>query len=45
LRLTKNRDDAEELVADTVAKAWAHRDSLHDAQYFSTEMPQLQSPN
>jgi RNA polymerase sigma-70 factor (ECF subfamily) len=34
LRLTKNRDDAEELVADTVAKAWAHRDSLHDAQCF-----------
>jgi RNA polymerase sigma-70 factor (ECF subfamily) len=34
LRLTKNRDDAEELVADTVAKAWAHRDSLHDTQCF-----------
>ena len=34
LRLTKNRDDAEELVADTVAKAWTHRDSLHDTQCF-----------
>jgi RNA polymerase sigma-70 factor (ECF subfamily) len=34
LRFTKNRDDAEDLVAETVAKAWANRDSLHDTQRF-----------
>lgn len=31
LRMAKNRDDAEDLVADTVEKAWAGRDSLKDA--------------
>lgn len=34
LRLTRNRDDAEDLVAETVAKAWANLDSLHDTQRF-----------
>ncbi|MCI0435994.1 MAG: sigma-70 family RNA polymerase sigma factor, partial [Gemmatimonadetes bacterium] len=31
IRLTKNRADAEDLVADTVAKAWQRMESLRDA--------------
>ncbi|MGH8727353.1 MAG: sigma-70 family RNA polymerase sigma factor [Burkholderiales bacterium] len=34
LRLTRNPDDAQDLVAETVAKAWARFDSLHDRQCF-----------
>lgn len=34
LRLTRNRDDAQDLVAETAAKAWARRDSLHDQTRF-----------
>jgi RNA polymerase sigma-70 factor (ECF subfamily) len=34
LRLTKNRADAEDLVAETVAKAWAKLPSLHDRACF-----------
>jgi RNA polymerase sigma-70 factor (ECF subfamily) len=30
LRLTRNRSDAEDLVADTVARAWSHLDELED---------------
>jgi len=30
LRLTRNRADAEDLVADTVARAWSHLDDLAD---------------
>jgi RNA polymerase sigma-70 factor, ECF subfamily len=30
LRLTRNRADAEDLVADTVARAWTHLDELAD---------------
>ena len=30
LRLTRNRVDAEDLVADTVARAWSHRHELAD---------------
>jgi RNA polymerase sigma-70 factor, ECF subfamily len=30
LRLTRNRADAEDLVADTVARAWSHLDELAD---------------
>ncbi|MFZ5540549.1 MAG: RNA polymerase sigma factor [Pseudomonadota bacterium] len=34
LRLTRNADDAEELVAETVAKAWAKLAELRDRQCF-----------
>jgi RNA polymerase sigma-70 factor (ECF subfamily) len=34
LRLTRNRTDAEDLVAEALAKAWAHLPSLHDVQCF-----------
>jgi len=34
LRLTRNSDDAEDLVAETVAKAWAKVGGLSDAQSF-----------
>lgn len=34
MRLAKNRDDAEDLVAETVTKAWAHRDSLKNRDSF-----------
>ncbi len=34
LRLAKNRADAEDLVAEAVARAWAHRDALHDPRCF-----------
>ncbi|HWQ94708.1 MAG TPA: sigma-70 family RNA polymerase sigma factor [Gammaproteobacteria bacterium] len=34
LRLAKNRSDAEDLVAETAAKAWAKRASLKDRQCF-----------
>jgi len=34
LRLVKNRDDAEDLVADTVTKAWTNRRSLKDQENF-----------
>ncbi len=34
LRMAKNREDAEDLVADTVEKAWARRGSLKDRQRF-----------
>jgi RNA polymerase sigma-70 factor (ECF subfamily) len=34
LRLTRNADDAEELVAETVAKAWAKFAELRDPQCF-----------
>jgi len=34
LRLTRNRDDAEDLVAETVAKAWAKCPELRDPQCF-----------
>jgi RNA polymerase sigma-70 factor (ECF subfamily) len=34
LRLSKNRADAEDLVAETVTKAWANFGSLHDRQCF-----------
>lgn len=34
LRLTRNPDDAEDVVAETVAKAWAGLDSLNDASGF-----------
>ena len=30
LRLTRNRADAEDLVADTVARAWSHLGELTD---------------
>lgn len=35
LRFTRNRADAEDLVAETVAKAWARLDELHDRQCFA----------
>lgn len=34
LRLVKNRADAEDLVAECVAKAWAHFGALHDRGCF-----------
>lgn len=34
LRLTRNRDDAEDLVAEAVARAWAKLAELRDAQCF-----------
>lgn len=34
LRLTRNRDDAEDLVAETIAKAWAKLAELRDPQCF-----------
>lgn len=34
LRLTRNRDDAEDLVAETVAKAWAKCSELQDPHRF-----------
>jgi RNA polymerase sigma-70 factor (ECF subfamily) len=34
LRLTRNADDAEDLVAETVVKAWARLDELRDPQAF-----------
>jgi RNA polymerase sigma-70 factor (ECF subfamily) len=34
LRLTRNTDDAEDLVAETVAKAWAKLGELRDSQAF-----------
>jgi RNA polymerase sigma-70 factor, ECF subfamily len=34
LRLTRDRADAEDLVAETVLKAWAHFDQLSDRQCF-----------
>jgi RNA polymerase sigma-70 factor (ECF subfamily) len=34
LRLAKNREDAEDLLAETVAKAWASRCSLKDPEKF-----------
>ena len=34
LRLTRNSDDAEDLVAEAVAKAWAKLDELGDPQSF-----------
>lgn len=34
LRLTRNRADAEDLVADSVAKAWSHFEALQDRQCF-----------
>ncbi|MFZ5861243.1 MAG: sigma-70 family RNA polymerase sigma factor [Nitrospirota bacterium] len=34
MRLAKNRQDAEDLVAESVAKAWANRRSLHDPARF-----------
>ena len=34
LRLAKNSADAEDLVADTVAKAWQARESLHEVSSF-----------
>ncbi len=36
LRLTRNPADAEDLVADTVAKAWAKFEELRDVQCFET---------
>jgi RNA polymerase sigma-70 factor (ECF subfamily) len=32
LRLTRNRADAEDLVADAVTRAWSHRDDLADRE-------------
>jgi RNA polymerase sigma-70 factor (ECF subfamily) len=34
LRLAKNRDDAEDLVAEAVSKAWANRNQLEDPDRF-----------
>lgn len=34
LRLTRNRTDAEDLVAEALAKAWAHLPTLQDLQCF-----------
>ena len=34
LRMTRNRVEAEDLVAETVAKAWARLPGLHDRQSF-----------
>ncbi len=34
LRLAKNRDDAEDLVAESMEKAWANRGSLRDKERF-----------
>ncbi len=34
MRLAKNRQDAEDLVAESVAKAWTNRRSLHDPTRF-----------
>jgi RNA polymerase sigma factor (sigma-70 family) len=34
LRFTRNAEDAEDLVSETVARAWAKRDELRDAQAF-----------
>lgn len=34
LRLTRNREDAEDLVAETVAKAWSRLDDLRERQRF-----------
>lgn len=38
IRLAKNREDAEDLVAETVAKAWAARRSLKDHNKFRSWM-------
>jgi len=35
LRLTRNRADAEDLVAETVMKAWAHHGELADRRCFA----------
>ena len=35
LRLTRDRTDAEDLVADAVAKAWVARDSMQDLSAFA----------
>lgn len=34
MRLSRNRDDAEDLVAEAISKAWAGRKSLKDAERF-----------
>jgi RNA polymerase sigma factor (sigma-70 family) len=36
LRLTRNPEDAEDLVAETVAKAWASLDGLRDRERFDS---------
>jgi RNA polymerase sigma-70 factor, ECF subfamily len=34
-RLTRNREDAEDLAAEAIAKAWLHRATLRDREHFS----------
>jgi RNA polymerase sigma-70 factor (ECF subfamily) len=43
LRLTRNPDDAEDLVAETVVKAWARLGELRDAQAFQAWMQRILS--
>jgi RNA polymerase sigma-70 factor (ECF subfamily) len=38
LRLAKNREDAEDLVAEAVSKAWASRRSLKDPERFRSRI-------
>jgi RNA polymerase sigma-70 factor (ECF subfamily) len=34
-RLTRNREDAEDLAAEAITRAWLHRDTLRDSERFS----------
>ena len=34
-RLTRNREDAEDLAAEAITRAWLHRDTLRDCERFS----------
>ncbi|HEX9672827.1 MAG TPA: sigma-70 family RNA polymerase sigma factor [Burkholderiales bacterium] len=43
LRLTRNSDDAEDLVAETVAKAWAKLGELSDPQSFDAWIQRILS--
>jgi RNA polymerase sigma-70 factor (ECF subfamily) len=43
LRLTRNPDDAEDLVAETVVKAWTRLGELRDAQAFQAWMQRILS--
>ena len=43
LRLTRNREDAEDVVAETVARAWAKLDELHDRRSFEAWIQRILS--
>jgi RNA polymerase sigma-70 factor, ECF subfamily len=42
-RLTRNREDAEDLAAETVSRAWLHRESLRDRERFAGWMLRILS--